>query len=231
MSQIHLVARLQALDSEIAQKKARLTIVLRSQGETDALRAARARAEALTAERDSYRTQQRRLDGEIASLTARITSAERRLYSGEVKNPKELGDLQASVEATKRERGRVEDQLLEILVELEDVSAALAAAESERDRIEAAWTADQASLRDEQHTLALALNELLPQRQAQAEKLDARLLTMYDNLRRLRGGVGAVAIVGDQCGSCRVSLPSTKVKAVREGKVATCDSCGRLLLP
>lgn len=35
---------------------------------------------------------------------------------------------------------------------------------------------------------------------------------------------------GDQCGGCRMSLPSAVVRNVRGGKPVECESCGRLLI-
>lgn len=34
----------------------------------------------------------------------------------------------------------------------------------------------------------------------------------------------------DQCGGCRMSLPSAVVRSVRNGKLVECESCGRLLI-
>ena len=35
---------------------------------------------------------------------------------------------------------------------------------------------------------------------------------------------------GDQCGGCRMSLPSAVVRSVRAGTPVECESCGRLLI-
>ena len=35
---------------------------------------------------------------------------------------------------------------------------------------------------------------------------------------------------GDQCGGCRMSLPSAVVRSVRSGTAVECESCGRLLI-
>ena len=34
---------------------------------------------------------------------------------------------------------------------------------------------------------------------------------------------------GDQCGGCRMSLPSAVLRSVRSGKPVECESCGRIL--
>ena len=35
---------------------------------------------------------------------------------------------------------------------------------------------------------------------------------------------------GDQCGGCRMSLPSAVLRSVRGGTPVECESCGRLLI-
>lgn len=230
MSQLHQIAKLQSLDSDIRSKKLRLAEILQAQKERGELDAAREAVAQLSAELETQQKQQRQLNQEVAGISAKIKSAETRLYSGEVKSPKELGDLQQSVAAQKRQRETVEESLLETMLEVEDVGEKLNSAEATLADVEARWTSDQASLKVEGRQLALALNEQLANRKVQAAKIDGSTLTKYDNLRRTRAGVGAVAVQNELCGGCQVVVPSTKLKDVSRGKVVFCGNCGRILL-
>jgi predicted nucleic acid-binding Zn-ribbon protein len=231
MSQIHSLARLQTLDSDILAKKTRLAEVLRLQKEPEPLLTARAAVEQYSAKRQSWQTKQRDLDLEIGQLSSKIKQVETKMYSGKVTSPKELSDLEQNVASLKRHRATLEDSVLDVMVQLEDVNAALRTASDELEHLEANWVDDQARYKEEQHTLAVALNRLLGERKEQASKIDARLLINYDSLRRKKAGVGAVAIVNGQCSGCRVVVPSSQSKQVREGNVVFCGQCGRILLP
>lgn len=231
MGQIHLIARLQELDSDILVKKNRLTDVLRAQKETDELLAARAEAGRLSAESQRLRARQRQFDLEIGGVSGKAQQVEEKLYSGKVQSPKELTDLQNNLEALNRHRSTLEDGLLEVLVALESVSAELARAEARLATVESGWQADQERLKGEQHQLAVELNGLLATRQSQAARIEPRTLTEYDLLRRKKGGVAAVAMDNGLCGRCRVTIPTTQVKMVREGAIIRCGNCDRILLP
>ena len=73
---------------------------------------------------------QRRLDGEIAGLTAKIEPEEKRLYDGSVKNPKELTAIQHELDLLKDHRSKLEDELLEVLATVEEATAANKAAKA-----------------------------------------------------------------------------------------------------
>ena len=120
MSQIRLLYRLQELDNDIRAKKQRLGDVLRLQKENETLKMARDSAAAATVERDKWQKQRRKLETEIADLERKSKVASDRLYSGAVKNPKELSDLQHQIESMGRHRSTLEETLLETMLELEE---------------------------------------------------------------------------------------------------------------
>ena len=102
MSQIQQLYRLQQMDTEIRQKKQRLTEVLRAQKETEALLAAREREKTAVFALKKWQGSHSNLNLELGSLNSKAKSAENRLYSGNVKNPKELTDLQDQIAAMGR---------------------------------------------------------------------------------------------------------------------------------
>ena len=38
------------------------------------------------------------------------------------------------------------------------------------------------------------------------------------------------ALLGDQCGGCNMSLPSSVSRKVKAGELVECETCGRLLI-
>jgi len=109
MSQIHLLYRLQIIDSEMKEKKERLRDVLRAQQQNEPLLVARKRAAETEAALRSLRTQQKDLELELGGVNTKAQRTENRLYSGKVSNPKELEDLQHEIEALGRRRQALED--------------------------------------------------------------------------------------------------------------------------
>jgi hypothetical protein len=107
--------------AEVASSLNHLGEVLRLQTETAELLAARAGAKEAAAELQTWQTQQRGLNLELAGVNDKARRSEQRLYSGNVKNPKELTDLQNEIEALGRRRAALEDEIIEAMIMVEDV--------------------------------------------------------------------------------------------------------------
>lgn len=229
MSQIHLLFHLQQIDSEINEKKARLREVLQAQQQTGPLLAARQKTQETDAARQQLRNQLKDLELELGGVNAKAQQSERRLYSGKVTNPKELTDLQHEIEALGRRRAVLEDEILEVMVQLEEADAANQEAAQILEEMEAAWSTELDKLKAEQKRLAVRINELIAQRQQQVQRIDARMLKVYDSTGRQHNGVAVTTLKGGLCTACGVTASAQKVKKVDEGELVYCGSCGRIL--
>ena len=60
------------------------------------------------------------------------------------------------------------------------------------------------------------------------------LADRYETLRARLKGTGAARLVGSHCDGCHLELSSVEVEKIRAlppGEVATCEQCGRILVP
>ena len=231
MSQVDQLYRLQQIDDEIRDGKDRLSQVIRSQRETEELLAARRRAEAAADELHKWRSQQTDLNLELKSLTDKVQRSEQRLYSGTVKNPKELEDLQHELESLSRRRAVVEDELIEAMIMVEEAGEEDAAAQTSLLEIQSSWDQDQADLKQEQSTLITLINEATLQRKKQLEVVSAESLQAYEDAQRRAGATAVVLMKNNRCRGCLVTMPANLVKAVDEGQLVQCESCSRILCP
>lgn len=231
MSQVQLLYQLQQFDTEIREKKQRLAEVLRAQKETEALLSARARAETAVAEWQTWHTRRQNLNLELESVNDKARRSESRLYSGNVRNPKELSDLQHEIEALGRRRVALEDDILEAMIMLEELEQEKTAAEEELAQVTADWEKAQAQLKREQNELALRLHQLTTLRQQPLSLLSAESLAEYEQIGRRKGGLAVVGLKQNMCLGCRLTVSGTKMREAQEGKLVYCGSCGRILHP
>ena len=119
MSRVSNLFRLQEIDLEIDAARVRLAEIDQALRGDPAVQAARARLIAAESELRTARVSAQELEFESASLAAKISDAEQRLYSGRIRNPKELQDLQADIASLKRRRAAVEERQLDALIEAE----------------------------------------------------------------------------------------------------------------
>ncbi|MCB8985780.1 MAG: hypothetical protein H6659_18270 [Ardenticatenaceae bacterium] len=231
MSQIRVMYNLQQLDSEIKEKKQRLGEVLRAQKETAELQAARQRNETAVAVLKSAQAKRQNLNLELDSLNSKAKRSEDRLYSGNVKNPKELSDLQHEIEALGRRRSALEDEILEAMVLVEDAETEKVVAEKSLTAVESRWQQSTAVLRKEQQELALRLHKLMGEREKQAALLSPESRAQYDTLAKRKNGVAVAGLRGNECQACFMTVSAAKVKSAELGELVYCGSCGRVLCP
>jgi predicted nucleic acid-binding Zn-ribbon protein len=230
MSQVQLLYRLQQYDTEIAQKKRRLSEVLQLQRETAELLAARKRFATASDEVGGWTIRQTDLNLELGSVNEKAKRSENRLYSGQVTNPKELEDLHHEVEALGRRRGVIEDEVLEAMIMLEDAQAELNSAQDNLSEIETAWEQSQAALKTEQNELAIALHGLMAERETQKNRIDPAALKQYEAIRKRANGLAVVPFVNNACTGCHVTVSANKALQVERGERVTCNGCGRILV-
>jgi len=231
MSQARVLYDLQQIDSEIRTKKQRLGEVLRMQKEPPALVAAREAAAAAEAELHRWRARHQDLTLEIASVADKTQRSEERLYSGAVKVPKELTDLQHEVEALGRRRAALEDEALKVMMTVDERQATSGQAAAEVARLAGEFNASVATLKVEQQNLGVHLSKLIEKRGRQAALAQPALLKSYDQLIQEKRGLAVAGLRGSKCQVCQMTLSGTTVRAATEGKIVRCDSCGRILCP
>lgn len=231
MSQARVLYDLQQIDSEIRTRKQRLGEVLRLQKEPPALLAAREAAAAAEAELHRWRARHQELTLEIGSLNDKAKRSEERLYSGAVKNPKELNDLQHEVEALGRRRAALEDESLRMMMTVDERQTASQTAAADVERLAGTFNTAVASLKGEQQTLAVHLNKLLEKRQRQLALAQPASLRLYDQLSQEKRGLAVAGLRGNKCQGCQVTISANTIRAAGEGSLVLCDSCGRILCP
>ena len=222
---------LQAVDGELAVRNERLEEIAKRIGDDSALRALARRLRQEEAEVEAGLSRQRELDAAVAGLTEKADAAEAKLYGGVVANPRELRGLQADVEMIKRQRGRQEETLLEVMVGLDLSKSNRDASAQQLERMKATWKAEQRSLAAERERLRGEADALVERRGALVAGLPPAETALYEQVRKSRPQPVA-QMHNSACGACRVGLPGRTAQEVRVSPSPTrCPNCGRILLP
>ncbi len=222
--------RLQCLDSEGDAKQHRLAEIEAALVESEALKQARGALKSARSLIQRWALRQRDLELEIQGLSNKIARSEQRLYSGVVKNPKELADLQAEVAALKRRRQKLEDDLLEAMIEREEAETARSQAQAHLDEIQTRWSAQQADLRAEREMLQARLAGIEQARAALLPNIEADDLAIYQALRRRKGGQAVVRVRDGACGGCGVAISPSLEWQLRQEKPVYCSNCERIIV-
>ncbi|HEX2030899.1 MAG TPA: C4-type zinc ribbon domain-containing protein [Actinomycetota bacterium] len=180
---------------------------------------------------DSVVREQGRLEAEAASLDAKITAEERRLYDGSVANPKELESIQAEVKNLRDRKRRVEDTALDQMERREDMEGRLPGLEGEvaelRERLA---ELERASTRELQE-IGTAVESRRAEREGLVTEFDEELLELYEDLRAQKKGVGAAALRDGVCQGCHQKLSALELDRIkRTDGIRRCEYCRRILI-
>jgi predicted nucleic acid-binding Zn-ribbon protein len=219
---------LQELDLEIESDELALKQVISQIGESQAVLKARAQLDAGQQRLEELKHQQHTAEWEIDDITNKIAAAEESLFSGRIKNPKELASLQQEVEMFKSRRGQLEEKALEIIDRVEQAEASLAEVNSQLEALTADWQRQQEQLAEEKARLQSVLVDLKQKWQQLAEQIEPETVEFYQQLRKGKGTAVARVEQGI-CRGCRISLPTTDLQRARGNNLVQCSSCGRIL--
>lgn len=222
--------RLQCLDREGDTARRRLAEVEGALGESEALKQARRALQSAQALVQKQTVRQRDLELETQGLSDKISGSEKRLYSGEVKNPKALADLQAEIASLRRRRQKLEDDLLGAMIELEETRAAHTGAHERLDEMQAHWSAQQADLLAEREALRGRLAEVEQARAELVPHVAAGDLATYQALRRRKGGLAVVEVRDGACGGCGIAISPSLNWQLRQDGIGHCANCERILV-
>jgi predicted nucleic acid-binding Zn-ribbon protein len=222
--------RLQEIDSALDARQGSLDDARSRLGESEELTAARDRVAECTITMRSAQAAQKDLELQADELRAKISPLETKLYSGSIRNPKELKDLQADIDQLKRQLSAIEDRDLEALAVLERAQEDVRNASDEAATLEQAWRDEQADLTERVTRLAAEIDEYQARRREQAEGIGRDVLATYDHVRRAHQGKGVAKVDRNICTGCRISLPVSTVNKARAGSALVhCPNCERIL--
>ena len=226
--------RLQELDLAIDRLRNRLA-GLESQQEVREARARVAETDArlgqLQLSLQDLTREQRRLESDVDSLDQKIQAEQKRLFDGSVANAKELQSIGREVENVRSRKSRVEDEVLERMEARERLEGTLPPIEKEaseaRERLAEIERTSARELVEVERDLA----DRSAERAAAAAQFDDELLDLYEELRRQKKGVAAVALVDGVCQGCHQKLSPMYLDQLKRAEgIRRCEYCRRILV-
>jgi hypothetical protein len=222
--------KLQHLETQIAEARAAIAAHPQRLAEADARLDEAKRAVESAKERLKANNEARRaLEKDVAVYQGRLTKFKDQLSL--VKTNKEYQAMQHEIATAQTDLGGVEEKVLERMVEADAIAADVKKAE-------ATFAAQQKEIETEKKTMAqdLATEEAqlakaTEGRAALVKDLDPRLMSLFEQVARVRKGVAISTATRDGlCALCHVRLRPSVFQQVRHNDtIIQCESCQRVL--
>lgn len=230
MSQPLQLFRLQQVDTQLDQVRARLSEIEAVLEDDSALRQAENKVASNVEARENAQRELDRAEEEVQAQQSKIDNNQKTLYSGAVKNPKELEDLQNEAGALKRHLGTLEERQLENMIALEDAADQLQTARQELETLKQHISEQNVELSGEQKVLLAEVDKLENDRIRLVNGIDDGDMALYTDLRHSGMGLAVAEVMERCCSACGATLTAAQAQAARSPSAITCcDTCGRIL--
>lgn len=195
-------------------------------------------AEIQTLEKHLNESQARKLQVEQTDLELKqksyqekIDKFDKQLYGGKVVNPREVEAIQKEIAILKRQRGELDERILEIWEELPPQREAAEKIEKAISQRKVLLAQEQKHALESRTALEAEFKNKAAERTVKAKAVPPALLAKYESIRQKHGGVGMgeVDVKKRTCGSCGTSLPVRAIEGIKEERIVTCESCHRIL--
>jgi predicted nucleic acid-binding Zn-ribbon protein len=172
--------------------------------------------------------ERRDLEGEIKVIQDKISRHKDQLY--QVKTNEQYRAMLKEIEGEEANIRKIEDQLLEEMIEAEEIQKhiqeAAARLESEKARV-----AGEIQRLESERQADLGERKRLQARRKELEAaLSESVRDLYERMRAARRGVALAEVRDGLCTSCNVRLRPQVYNEVRTNEaLLTCDNCGRII--
>lgn len=168
-------------------------------------------------------------EGELELTEIKLSESETRLYSGGM-NARETENKRLEVRQLTERRGKMEEDVLELLDVREGLQGEVEAAEQEADRLREAETDLEQRIAAAWKDIDLKLGRKEASKAEIAQTIPEELLDRYEKLRRSKEGVAIARLDNGQCGGCHLSLSAAEQKEARQSDPPLCVHCRRMLV-
>jgi uncharacterized protein len=231
MNQAFHLYRLQLIDSQISQVESQLKEIDRLLAANDAVR--QAQMEVDQKHKVVLKTSQtlKEIEFSVREQTLKIEQCESALYSGKVRNPKELQDLTKEIASLKKHLSQLEDRQIESMVAVEEAEEASTAAQKLYAQVQADFLEKSAGWSGKRDLLMKNMERLEAERSPALSYITQESLDVYNRLRQRKNGVGVATVSDGSCSVCGGTIRPSEVQAARQSPttLAYCSSCGRIL--
>lgn len=230
MSESLNLYRLQQLDTNIDRIETRLGEIERILNDNQRVQKATKALKNAEETAKKARIELRQIEDKVEAQRLKRRTSEASLFSGKIKNPKELQDLQMETEALKRYIAQLEDEQLEAMITHETAEKAEKQAIKALDQAKGTTAEENAEMLGERNKLQDDLERLIREKEAVLQSTQPESLTLYKKIRKAKHGTAVAAVTDGGCSVCGQALTPADLQSIRaSNKLVFCPSCGRIL--
>lgn len=221
--------RLQRLDNAAVETRRAVAAIPERMTALEArLHASRTRAEDARRQQEEDRKGRREVEKRLGEVQGRLARFKDQLMA--VKTNKEYTAMQHEIATAEAEVARLEDTMLEHMLQADELDAAVDAAERADREEAAAVERERAELEEERAAMERRLDGASDERAKLTGSIGAGSLRLFESIAGRRRGLAVVEARNGHCTVCNVRLrPQVFNQVLLNTELIRCESCLRLL--
>lgn len=222
--------RLQTIDTQIDQAEASLSEIERLLSSDEVVNQAQANAQEADNALRQARDNLKQIEFSVHEQQMKIGESEAALYSGRIRSPKELQDLQKEIASLKKHLSVLEDQQLEAMITVEESESNVQVTKAALNQALADYAERSAGWQGQKEQLTRTLERLRTERSTALSLIPKEHLQIYEYLRKRKSGIAVTTISEGACSVCGTTIRPSELQAARAAQdLVYCSSCGRIL--
>lgn len=230
MNQRTFLYQLQIIDTEIDKFRLRLAEIQKVMNFNDDIKAINIRIAQTEGNLKKLNHSLKKISEETQTIQNKISTSEKSLYDGSVKNPKELQSITAEIESLQKRYSTLDEEQFELLIQIEELEEQLAQQNSELSSLQQSKAVQNQQFQTEIRQIEKEISRLEIEKKPILSQIDEDYLCIYQNLRKTKNKIAVSLIVDNACSMCGNSLPPMEVQRARSSTDDVfCPVCKRIL--
>ncbi len=173
----------------------------------------------------------KRLELDVSKFQSELANLQKRMK--DIKTNKEYDALVKEIDVRKAAVSQSEEKTLVLMSETEDLKKEIETLKEKLGSVKQHSATELEGLRKELEAISVKVRAKMDERKQKASRLDRQTLSIYERVRKGRGGHAVVRVSQTRpaCSGCYKSLPPQRIQELkRDDQIITCQNCGRILI-
>jgi len=172
---------------------------------------------------------QKSLELEVSALQDELKKLKSMMMA--IKTNKEYDALVSQIDSVRESINEKETTLLEIIERIEILESGIDDLRKKSTETKKQNDDQLSILQEKMDSVGSKVQMKDDERQNIIVRVPKKMMSIYERIRKNRGGSVVITVKKRACGSCFKALPPHRIQELKRGdQLITCDNCGRLLI-
>ena len=173
--------------------------------------------------------QRKKLELDLEQINAELEKLQKQMR--DIKTNREYDALVTEIANRKLKISNTEEELLKALTEMDELQDKIKEYKEKSAEVEKSNQVQLNSLQKELDSIGTKIKQKEDERKNISVRMDKYILSTYERVKKVKGGLAVVPVKKRACSGCHKSLPPQRIQEIKKkDALITCDSCGRILI-